>query len=167
MEANQEKKPPQQKLQINKEMYLKITTQKMCLTSEIRTCFLGIPYVEKTYHNGDILNPELHVHQPPGTTNAEEEEDQEESASKRYARKYGANKKSGEKEAITHIYQSVFKVIDDPAFMDISEKKRYLFDNIDVIDDTSYGQRAFNRNIDRLGNQHISYYRKNYPAQAD
>jgi hypothetical protein len=62
MEANQEKKPPQQKLQINKEMYLKITTQKMCLTSEIRTCFLGIPYVEKTYHNGDILNPELHVH---------------------------------------------------------------------------------------------------------
>ena len=135
----------------------------MCLTNEMRTCFLGIPFIEKTYHNGDFMNPELHVHRPPGTS-LEEEEDQEESAAKRYARKYGANgqkKNSGEREVL--FYQSIFKLIDDPNFEDKSLKKRYLFNDIDVIDDTSYGQRAFNRNIDRLGNQLISYYRKNYP----
>lgn len=71
------------------------------------------------------------------------------------------------KEDMVYIYQSVFKHIDDENFVDISKDKKYLFADIDVIDDVSFGQRGFNRNIDRLGNQLISYYKKNYPQQAD
>ncbi len=42
-----------------------------------------------------------------------------------------------------------------------------MFNDIDVIDDISMGQRGFNRNIDRLCNQLIQFYKKNYPQFAD
>lgn len=42
---------------------------------------------------------------------------------------------------------------------------KHLFEDIDVIDDTSFGQRGFNRNIDRLSNQLIAFYKTRYPEQ--
>lgn len=38
---------------------------------------------------------------------------------------------------------------------------------MDLTPDVSAGQRGFNRNIDRLCNQLIAYYRKNYPKDAE
>lgn len=62
LDENTKKKSILQKIDINLEKYLKINCQKMCLTSEMRTCFLGIPDIKKTYESGDALRPELQVH---------------------------------------------------------------------------------------------------------
>jgi hypothetical protein len=36
-----------------------------------------------------------------------------------------------------------------------------------VADEVSFGQRGFNKNIERLSNQLISYYKKHYPQDAE
>lgn len=51
-------------------------------------------------------------------------------------------------------YVSIVALVDDPDF-DKSANKKFLFDNIDLKEDTSAGLRGFNKNIDRLGNQLI------------
>jgi len=41
--------------------------------------------------------------------------------------------------------------------------KLHLFDKIDDLDEISYGQRGFDRNLGRLNNQLIDFYNKAYP----
>lgn len=55
-------------------------------------------------------------------------------------------------------YVSIVKPITEPNY-DRSLAKAYLFENVDLVDDTSRGLRGFNRNIDRLGNQLIAFYK--------
>lgn len=106
----------------------------MCLTSEMRTCFLGIPDIKKFYSNGDITNPELQIHKPPCQDS--EDPDEYDSPIKKSKTKFN------QKQAKDHcyIYQSIFKQQEDTSeLVDLSAQKKYLFKNIDVIDDISLG----------------------------
>ena len=147
------KKSILKKVTIDLEMYLKIFNQKMSLTTEIRTCFLGYPMKNKCPGGGfEFITPIFPWFQ---------DSDDEDFGEQPYARKL-AKKKAPPQP----VYFSIFKPItDDPKFVDRSAQMSHLFAEIDVIDDTSFGQRGFNRNIERLCNQLIQFYKTKYPEQ--
>lgn len=66
------------------------------------------------------------------------------------------------------MYYSIVKpVASDSDLQDRSAAFQYLFENVDLTPDISNGQRGFNRNIDRLCNQLIQFYRQKYPQDAE
>jgi hypothetical protein len=134
---------------MDKETYLKVNKQKLALTHEMRTCFLGIPHVIKKFKPDDPINPDISTYHYPNYLKDQKEDDEYE---------YRHRKKKQEHVAL---YDSCFKPVRDKK----AQKRSYLFENADLVADTSMGQRAFNRNIDRIGNQLIGFYRKNYDKQ--
>lgn len=129
----------------------------------MRTCFLGIPDIKKSFADGDPLKPDIQVHQPP-CPDSEDPDEVDNSPKKKSTLRRSHNVTTKD---LHFIYQSVFRPIEDETFVDRSLSKKYLFNDIDVIDDVSHGQRGFNRNIDRLGNQLISYYKRYYPQASE
>lgn len=46
------------------------------------------------------------------------------------------------------------------------DRLQYFFENLDLIPDTSAGQRGFNRNLERVTAQLIEFYHLRYPRDA-
>lgn len=63
--------------------------------------------------------------------------------------------------------KSICKPITEGADFEKSSKFKYLFNDVDVPDDTTLGLRGYNRNIDRLSNQLIQWCNKAYPPAAE
>lgn len=103
------------KVQINKEVYLNICSQKPCLTTEMRGCFLGI--VEKNVKVPLSADSDL-----------EEEED--------YNQRRVVKKVKKEKRPK---YVSCMTMNPTPDFEDRSTPCKYLFDKLDLIEDVSHG----------------------------
>lgn len=59
LEKNTRNKAILKKTDITLEVYQKINKSKMCLTSEMRTCFLGINDIMKITKSPLDLNPEV------------------------------------------------------------------------------------------------------------
>ena len=45
--------------------------------------------------------------------------------------------------------------------------KKYALNDFEVIEEVSMGQRGFNKNLDRLTNQLIAFYKKKFPLHAN
>ena len=135
----------------------------MCLTNEMRTCFLGIPQVKKIPRHDLDLDPQIELYFPPCQESDQEEEDAFQPRKKKQTNQFSSLIGSGN----TFTYISAFKPSDDPKELSDAKERNYLFQDLEVFDDISKGQRGYNRNIDRLSNQLIQYYKKNYPRDAE
>lgn len=122
----------------------------MCLTNEIRSRFLGLQ--NKT--NGEA-----------GVIHFDSEDPDEEEVQKNKKR-FHSKFNTGPQKVSAPEYVSILQPINEPDY-DKSVSKQYLFQNIDLLDDTSKGERGFNRNIERLGNQLILFYKTSYPRDAE
>lgn len=109
------------------------------------------------------LNPDLLMYCPPSGDSDDEEE-----VSSPMKRVKATMKKALSLEFKSMlVYESVFKPIEDPVQLEEISQHKYLFQEMEIFDDISKGQRGFNRNIARLGNQLIQFYKKNYPREAE
>ena len=122
----------------------------MCLTNEIRSRFLGLQ--NKT--NGEA-----------GVIHFDSEDPDEEEVQKNKKR-FHSKFNTGPQKVSAPEYVSILQPINEPGY-DKSVSKQYLFQNIDLLDDTSKGERGFNRNIERLGNQLILFYKTSFPRDAE
>ncbi len=95
------------------------------------------------------------------------DEEAEEEIKPRQSKNTKQTKEStSEAQVVKQNYVSILAGLDEPEYRRY-EAKQYLFENIDLVQDSSKGQRGFNRNIDRLGNQLIHYYKQLYPRDYD
>lgn len=104
------------------EVYQKLTKSKMCLTSEMRTCFIGVPYVKKIPKHDLDLHPTLQVYVPPCLDSDQEDDDQHLKRLKTQVRKNLIDDPNN-----VMVYQSVFKPIEDPSLLEKINEHRYLF----------------------------------------
>ena len=81
-------------------------------------------------------------------------EDPDEEEVQKNKKRFHSKINTGPQKVSAPEYISILQPINDPE-QDKSLSKFYLFQNIDALDDTSKGERGFNRNIQRLGNQLI------------
>ena len=110
----------------------------MCLTNEIRSRFLGLQ--NKTNGEAGIIHFDS--------------EDPDEEEVQKNKKRFHSKLNTGPQKVSAPEYVSILQPINEPDY-DKSVSKQYLFQNIDLLDDTSKGERGFNRNIERLGNQLI------------
>ncbi len=119
----------------------------------MRTCFLGLPGKQNECEPIILAPSSLNY----------ESEDQEEIEEQKLKSKTSKGNFTKQGFQTFAIYESVFKPILDPDFVDISLGKKYAFNDFEVIDEVSMGQRGFNKNLDRLTNQLIAFYKKKFP----
>ena len=128
---------------INIDQYLKVHDYKMCLNTEMRTFFCGLP--EKRYKvvYYDQEEDEPPVESPP-------------------RRRFGQPQPRPKTPLIE--YQSILTRNFVTPETDKSKGKEFLFDNFDLVGHTA-GQRGFYKNLDRLVNILIQFYRTKYPFE--
>jgi len=116
---------------------------KTCITQEIRNKFMGIYGSMKEMAENGTLNQKV-------DSDHEDFEDEEKKHSKALAKKYI------KQTAVAVIEQkhipSICKPLSDKPEIDLASKYKYLFADVEINDDISYGLRGYNRNIDRLSN---------------
>ena len=70
-------------------------------------------------------------------------------------------------EVETKVVQSICKPITEGMEFEKASQFKYLFNDVDIVEDVSLGLRGYNRNIDRLSNQLIQWHKKMYPQTVD
>ena len=98
------------------------------------------------------LYPDVHTLLPPAIDSDNEDEDPKKKQLLRYR----------QTTQPLEYYESILK----PTCVQQKDFK-HILKNIELTDEVSFGQRAFNKNIERLSNQLIAYYKKSHPKDAE
>ena len=67
----------------------------------------------------------------------------------------------------TKTVQSICKPITEGTEFEKASQFKYLFNDVDIVEDVSLGLRGYNRNIERLSNQLIQWHKKTYPQTVE
>jgi hypothetical protein len=143
LEKNLYSKSVLHRVEINAEVFLKILNMKTCITQEIRSKFMGIYGSMKEMAENGTLNQKV-------DSDHEEFEDEDKKHSKALLKKYTRQNPVVSQEL--KLIPSICKPLNDKPEIDIASQYKYLFADVEINDDISYGLRGYNRNIDRLSN---------------